>query len=168
MKLSCIVASIKLHRKLVNFTKFALKIGKILHSCCQSFKHTNVCALCSFQVNIKRWVLPFQFLDSCGLMLVIVTSSYVYRRARSCPRERRGKLMLARRETTLQKMEMPKQTRYNSSSGSLCHISKLFFCHIKCRQVQACANEEELLLDYLDLLLMMLRTHLQMEGSVGW
>ncbi|KAM6371007.1 non-histone chromosomal protein HMG-17 isoform 3-T3 [Pluvialis apricaria] len=34
------------------------------------------------------------------------------RRARSCPRERRGKLILARRETTLQKTEMPKQTRH--------------------------------------------------------
>uniref|UniRef100_A0A8C5X9V8 Uncharacterized protein n=1 Tax=Malurus cyaneus samueli TaxID=2593467 RepID=A0A8C5X9V8_9PASS len=34
------------------------------------------------------------------------------RRARRCPRGRREKLMLARRGTTLQKMEMPKQTRH--------------------------------------------------------
>lgn len=49
------------------------------------------------------------------------------RRVRKCPRERRGKLMLARRETTLQKMEMPKQTRYNSSSSRVWYISKLLF-----------------------------------------
>lgn len=49
------------------------------------------------------------------------------RRVRRCPRERRGKLMLARRETTLQKMEMPKQTRYNSRSSRMCYISKLLF-----------------------------------------
>lgn len=41
--------------------------------------------------------------------------SCIYRRVRRCPRGRREKLMLARRETTLQKMEMPKQTRYPSS-----------------------------------------------------
>jgi len=35
--------------------------------------------------------------------------------------------MLARRETTLQKMEMPKQTRYNSRSSRVCYISKLLF-----------------------------------------
>uniref|UniRef100_A0A493TL83 Uncharacterized protein n=1 Tax=Anas platyrhynchos platyrhynchos TaxID=8840 RepID=A0A493TL83_ANAPP len=35
--------------------------------------------------------------------------------------------MLARRETTLQKTEMPKQTRYNSRSSSLSYSSKLFF-----------------------------------------
>lgn len=44
------------------------------------------------------------------------TLSCIYRRARRCPRGRKEKLMLARRETTLQKMEMPKQTRYPSSS----------------------------------------------------
>uniref|UniRef100_A0A493TAT3 Uncharacterized protein n=1 Tax=Anas platyrhynchos platyrhynchos TaxID=8840 RepID=A0A493TAT3_ANAPP len=49
------------------------------------------------------------------------------RRARSCPRERRGKLMLARRETTLQKTEMPKQTRYNSRSSSAGDFEILFF-----------------------------------------
>uniref|UniRef100_A0A8C7EDW5 Uncharacterized protein n=1 Tax=Nothoprocta perdicaria TaxID=30464 RepID=A0A8C7EDW5_NOTPE len=38
------------------------------------------------------------------------------RRARSCLREKRGKLMLARKETTLQKTEMPKQTRYKSKA----------------------------------------------------
>lgn len=35
--------------------------------------------------------------------------------------------MLARRETTLQKTEMPKQTRYSGGSGSLSYISGLFF-----------------------------------------
>lgn len=35
--------------------------------------------------------------------------------------------MLARRETTLQKTEMPKQTRYNGRSSSLSYSSKLFF-----------------------------------------
>lgn len=49
------------------------------------------------------------------------------RRVRKCPRERRGKLILARRETTLQKMEMPKQTRYKSSSSRVWYFSKLLF-----------------------------------------
>lgn len=38
----------------------------------------------------------------------------ISRRVRRYPGERRGKLMQIRMETTLQKMEMPKQTRYNS------------------------------------------------------
>lgn len=54
-------------------------------------------------------------LRGCGCWSWQQMLSCIYRRARRCPRGRREKLMLARRETTLQKMEMPKQTRYPSS-----------------------------------------------------
>uniref|UniRef100_A0A452GFV0 Uncharacterized protein n=1 Tax=Gopherus agassizii TaxID=38772 RepID=A0A452GFV0_9SAUR len=48
------------------------------------------------------------------------------RRVKNYPRERRGKLMLARMETTLQKMEMPKQTRYSAGDFEILFFIKFY------------------------------------------
>lgn len=106
-----------------------IKYKKTLLSWYRSLEYVNTCVLFRPTSNVDFTMLDFGFLWLREWMLLIVMVCHLVfdRRARSCPRERRGKLMLARRETTLQKTEMPKQTRYNSRSSSLSYSSKLIF-----------------------------------------
>lgn len=109
-----------------------IKYKKTLLSWHRSLEYVNTCVLCSFQAYIQCWFYHARFWIPVASWVDVVNCNGVChlvfdRRARSCPRERRGKLMLARRETTLQKTEMPKQTRYNSRSSSLSYSSKLIF-----------------------------------------
>lgn len=71
-------------------------MNALLHSCCQSLKHADICVLCSFWANIQHWfftILVFGFLWLNDWMLVIVVVYVILhlQKSEKLPKGKKGK-----------------------------------------------------------------------------